>query len=75
MLDQYLSAEHTAICDDIPKHKNRSKFSKMDQTNLEANNAENSADFNETSAPKDCDTNSEHSSMMNESTHSSYNNR
>ena len=49
----------------------------MDQTKSESNNDGNSnSDLNESNANgKDCDTNSEHSSMMNGSIHSSYNNR
>ena len=67
--------EHSAMCDDIPKYKHSSKTSKMDQDNLESNNGDNSENFNETTVTKDCDTNSEHSSMMNDSIHSSFNNR
>ena len=70
--------EHSSICDALSnKYKNSSKTSKMDQTKPESNNEGNStSDLNESNAnTKDCDTNSEHSSMMNGSTHSSYNNR
>ena len=67
--------ENSSICDEIPKYKNTGKITKMEQVNPESNNAGNSVDFNEATVIKDCDTNSEHSSMMNESVHSSCNNR
>ena len=60
----------------MSKYKYGSKNSKMGQSNSESNNTNgNSADLNEATISKDCDTNSEHSSMMNESLHSSNNNR
>ena len=67
--------ESSEICDDIPKFRNTSKTSKMDQANAESNTVGNSGDVNESTVLKDCDTNSEHSSLLNESSHSSYNNR
>ena len=47
----------------------------MDKNNSESNNNSNTVDYNEAANSKDCDTNSEHSSIMNDSIHSSQNNR
>ena len=47
----------------------------MDKNNSESNNTSNTVDYNEAANAKDCDTNSEHSSIMNDSIHSSQNNR
>ena len=47
----------------------------MDKNNSESNNTSNTVDYNEAANSKDCDTNSEHSSIMNDSIHSSQNNR
>ena len=64
--------EHTSACEEMPKYK---KTSKMDKNNSESNNISNTVDYNEAANAKDCDTNSEHSSIMNDSIHSSQNNR
>ena len=73
------SHENSEVCDEMAKDKTISKLAckntKVDEVAEETSEVGNASECNQAPLIKECDTNSNHSSMMNESLHSSCNNR